>query len=53
MALHRSVVNDVDILCELCVNTYSNVSDNCENEIWTVTVTSFQLPYVNYCDIVT
>jgi len=33
MALRRSVVNDVDILCELCADTYSNVSDDCETEI--------------------
>ena len=33
MALHRSVVNDVNILCELCANTYPNVSDDCETEI--------------------
>jgi hypothetical protein len=27
MGLHKSVVNVVDILCKLCANTYSNVSD--------------------------
>jgi hypothetical protein len=32
MALHRSVMKD-DILCTLYVDTYSDVSDDCETEI--------------------
>jgi hypothetical protein len=33
MALHRSVMKDVGFSCELYVDTYSDVSDDCETEI--------------------
>ena len=33
MAFCRSVTKDNDVLCELGVDTYSNASGDCENEI--------------------
>jgi hypothetical protein len=33
MAWHRNVLKEGDILCEFCVDTCSNVSDDCKNEI--------------------
>jgi hypothetical protein len=33
MALHRSVLEEDDILCELYADTLSDVSDNSDNEI--------------------
>ena len=33
MALHRSVLKETNILCELCVDTHFDVSDNSGNEI--------------------
>ena len=33
MALHRSVLKEDDILCELYVDTRSDVSDNSDNAI--------------------
>ena len=32
MALHRNVLQEDDILCELYVDTHSDVSDCCDNE---------------------
>jgi hypothetical protein len=33
MAWHRNVMKEGNILCEFCVDTCSDVSDDCENEI--------------------
>jgi hypothetical protein len=49
MALRRSVMKEDYILCELYENTLSNVSDNGENEI--LTVTSPLLVHINNCDL--
>lgn len=45
-------MNDVEILCELSVNTYSMCLMIVKTKFWIVTVMPFQLPCVNYCDIV-
>jgi hypothetical protein len=33
MALHRNVLKEGNILCEFCVDTCYEVSDDCENEV--------------------
>jgi len=53
MALHRSFLKEVNILCELrelYVDTHSDVCGNSDT-FWTVTVMSPQLVYVNNYDL--
>ena len=51
MALCRNVQQEDGILCELYVDTRSDVSDNSEMKFWTVTVTSPPLVHVKNCDL--
>jgi len=51
MALHRSVLKEDDILCELYVDTRSDIIDNSEMKFWTVAVTPPPLVHVNNCDL--
>ena len=50
MALRRNVLQEDNILCELHVDTRSDVSVY-SDKVWTVTVTSPQLVHVNNCDL--
>jgi len=50
MALHRNVLQEENILCELYVDTRSDVSDY-SDKVWTVTVTSPQLVHINNCNL--
>jgi hypothetical protein len=51
MALVGNVLKEGDIWCQLYVDTCSDISDDCANEIMAVTVVSPQLVYVNSCDL--
>jgi len=51
MALHRTVLQEDDILCELYVDTRSDVSNLVTMKVWAVTVMSPQLVQVNNCDL--
>ena len=51
VVLCRSVLKEDDILCELYADTRSDVSDNSEIKLWTVTVTSPTLVHVNDCNL--
>ena len=51
MALFGNVLKTGDIWCELYVDTCSDISDDCANEIMAVTVMSPQLVYVKSCDL--
>jgi len=49
MALFGNVLKKGDFLCELYVDTCSDISDDCANEIMAVTVMPPQLVYVKSC----
>jgi len=51
MALRRDVLQESDILCELYVDTRSDVSDYSDIKSRTVTVMSPKLVHVNNCDL--
>ena len=51
MALHRSVLKEDDILCELHVDRRSDITENSEMKFWTVAVTFPPLDHVDNCDL--
>ena len=50
MALFRNVLKKGDTWSELYVDTCSDTSDDCVNEIMAVSIISPQLAYVHNCD---
>jgi len=51
MALRRNVLQEDNILCELYVDTHSDISDYSDNESLDSDSDSPQLVHINNCDV--
>jgi len=51
MALHRNVLQEDNILCELYADTFLMSLIIVTMKVWTVTLTSPKLVHINNCDL--